>query len=762
MKKMKWTMLLAVLLAALLPCAAFAAAGDANIARYEDLRDKYEDGVYNGACVCGDTLYMLGGEHVFTYHIGDADITALEYQMPDVGENEGINIVKLFSDGERLYALYTLSYYGEDAYGIRDVGIYPLEVGEDGLTFGEPQAVDYEDLMASYGSEYSYFIQVNSACYVDGYLMLYVYRDNGEEAVYAMDIESGEGRFIEDLERPRLISAYKDDRLLIETYDYGTDTCSLLLYDPESDSITEACPPIEANEMFRGLVYSQESGRLFYMHSGYVMAVEDFDFENAQEVAELSALYYSDTCGMLLPGDYYVYSDFEGTAIRATDPDALPDTRLVIRGAGYSDAAMAAYYSFGNTHGDVAVVLDSGYYPRSEIIESMMSRDSSIDIYMMSVNSEAYDALYSRGYLVEMDNEAIVSEVKEMYPAIQDAVTRDGEIVAIPVDVYSWTMGLDYEGFEKIGIAREDVPDNWPDFLDLLPELPELLPEEGNVRIFPEYMTQQQARMELFNTIMDAWRIHQMAMGREASYNEPELIELFDKVMALDYEALGLPEEDDDDEAVAYRMYSSGQDRDYILIETSTGCTIGNFYSDNEPALLSVIPGEPGDLPLRLSVAFINPFSEHVDIAQEFLAVLMENMSNRTLYNLSDKLNEPIRDRYSEQSLAEWQKNLEEQQAALEEADPVDKPAIEEYIADIEQTLIDIDRYGWDIPARDIEWYRAHEDALIVERFDFLSAADDDGELSDLAEQFMAGKVSPADFLKEVDRKVRMRALEGN
>ena len=763
MKKMKWIALLALVLAALLPCAALAARGDAIIARSDDMREKYQDNAY-GACVGGDTLYFYGSEHIFTYHIGDADLTAVKYELPEAGEDEYCSIQRLFSDGEDLYALCSVSYYRDDTSGVSSVEIFPVEIGEDEARFGDPVEVNPDDLTVSYGGEGSYFIQINDGCYVDGWLMLYVYDDEGWGTIYALDTESGEGSFIEDVEEVRCITPYDDSRLLIETYDYNSELCEFLIYDPESESLSSACPPVKENHNFPGLAYSRETGRVFYMANGYVNAVEDFDFENPQQVAELSTLYYVDSSGLLLPGDYYVYANYDGTVIRSTDPDAMPETRIVVQGGGYSDSIMASYYSFGNTHGDAVVVLDQEYYPSDKIIESMMSRDSSVDVYMMSLDSEAYDALYNRGYMVELDNPEIVSAVEKMYPAVQDALTRDGDVVAVPVNLYGWTIGFDYDGFEKLGIAREDVPESWLELLDLLPELADKLPEDGKIRLFREYMTQSMVRNELISGIMEAWRTHQTAIGEEVSYGAPELLELFEKVMALDLEAMGIPEDDEDnEEGYSYRIYGADDpDREYTLIETSVGCTIGNFYSSAKPALLSVIPGEPGELPLQMSVAFVNPFSQNVELAQEFLVELMNNMENRTAYSLSDELNEPVRNRYSIQAIEEYQRDLEEQREKLETADPVDKPAIEEYIQSIEQVIEDVDRYSWDISEEEIAWYRAHADRLVVQRFDFLNAADDDGELSDLAEQFFAGRVSPADFLKEVDRKVSMRAREGN
>ena len=302
MKKIQWIALLALALTALLPCAALAAAGDANIARNEAMYEKYDDGAY-GACVCGDTLYFYGNRHIYTYHIGDADLTALDLELPETAENQYRNVQRLFSDGERIYLMCTLERYGDDGYGLVGAELYPVEIDGEQVTLGEPLALNTDKLTSTYGGDEAYFIQINDVCYVGGYLMMYVYDDNGNEAIYALDIETGEGSYIEDLERVRCITAYADDQLLIGAYDYNTGTFEFQLYDPQAESLTAACPPIEADSRMSGLVYSAESERLFFMSGGYVKAVTDFDFENAEEVAELSSIYYGENGGMLLPGD---------------------------------------------------------------------------------------------------------------------------------------------------------------------------------------------------------------------------------------------------------------------------------------------------------------------------------------------------------------------------------------------------------------------------------------------------------------------------
>ena len=60
MRKITWTALLALLLAAMLSSAALAAQGDANIALQEQISEDYDDYIMS-SCVAGGALYLDGG-----------------------------------------------------------------------------------------------------------------------------------------------------------------------------------------------------------------------------------------------------------------------------------------------------------------------------------------------------------------------------------------------------------------------------------------------------------------------------------------------------------------------------------------------------------------------------------------------------------------------------------------------------------------------------------------------------------------------------
>ena len=752
MKRNVWTVLLALVLAAILPCTALAAPGSMNIARGDELRDTYGDSV-RGGCVLDDALYLYGSEHLFAYRVGDAEVTAIELEFPELEEDERRDLECVFSDGEGLWAL--CSRYEFDG-----------EVDDARATFGEEpmEDADFGDFVEDYGDD-SHLAQINNACYVDGWLMLRVFDAEGDTQVYALEMESGDGFYIDGPEGISCITPYEDGELLIETFDFEEWAVGFYLYDPEEDVAESVSDPVPMDGDVSGngledLVYSAESGKLFYLSGGNVMAMEGFDVANATPVVDLPSNIHGEggSVGLLLPGDYFVTVSSSVTAIRSTDPDAAPTKRLVVDGTTFADAINAAYYNFTNSHSDVSVVLANSYFEGADLIEKMMYQDSSVDIFALMVNSEAFDALYSRGFMMELDDTALTSAVAQMYPTFQDALMRDGKLVAVPMDVIGRTQGFDYDAFEEIGIAREDVPTSWREFLEMLPELADRLPEDESVSVFDSFETQEWLRRALFNQILNSWSSQETAAGEELCYDNPELAELLQLVLDADFDALGVSEESDDGGYVDYDT-----NKRVLFTYDNAGCALGNMTEGTwTPTPLRAREDLDACIPLNVTAMFVNPYSKNQEEAQDFLVEVINNLNAATLYNLSDEYSEPVRDAQREKDIEDARAQIDAMKARLEKADPLDAPAMEEEIANAEEHLADMEKNVWLISAENIEWYRSHADALAAQHYNYLDANDDNSELSDLLEQVMAGRMDVGNFLKQIDRKVHMRATEGN
>lgn len=748
----------AVLALAPLPRVALAVSGDANVASYANLMEKYGD-YARGGCALDDALYLYGQSHLFAWRPGDSDVTALELALPEADEGEERALVRVASDGEGLWALCTLSELDDGDKSLLGAELWPLEIDGGAARFGDAVELDIDELTWEENGE-SAFVQVNDACWVGGYLMLYVYDPYFEPAVYAVDAEDGSGWYVDDLSDAGDVEgiAAFGDRLLIEATDYSAHAMQFFLYDPESDALESACAPVPmaqgADEPYGGFACNAQSGQLFYLAGGHLMAAEDFDFANAETLSELSMAFYDLRGSMLLSSGRYVCVSNSITCVRPIETGAPVRAQLVIQDPGSSDAVTAAFYGFGSARGDVAVAINRESWDVSHMVEAMMNRDDSRDIFVLPASDEAYGALFERGFMARLDDAAITSAVARMYPAVQAAIARGGDVMAVPVSAYGWLPALDYEGFERIGIARADVPDTWLGLLELLPRLPAMLPKDGSVHIFSEYSDVDTVRNEIITQILECWRTQFNAAGMEPRYDDPELAELLNMALTLDYEALGLSDYGEEYE------FDNEDGKSCVLFKSSAGCTLGGFSGEGEPALLRAKSDLEPCIPLQVSVAFVNPYSKQRDLAQAFLVELLNDLAPEASYNLSDAQSEPLRDSRAKESLDRASARVEELRTMLASAEAVDAPAIEDEIAAGEREIEALEAKSWRISAESIAWYRAHAAYLTVDRYNYLNAAEG-GELSGMIQQLLAGRTDTSSFLKEADRMVRMRQAEG-
>ena len=61
-----------------------------------------------------------------------------------------------------------------------------------------------------------------------------------------------------------------------------------------------------------------------------------------------------------------------------------------------------------------------------------------MDVFALCTADAAYSALFERGYMAELTDSAPIAQmVQAMYPAIQNAVCKEGEVYALPVEMHT-------------------------------------------------------------------------------------------------------------------------------------------------------------------------------------------------------------------------------------------------------------------------------------------------------------------------------------
>ncbi len=750
----KLCMILALLFA--LSCLpALAATGDVVLGRDE------ENSIYfSRAFTDGETLYMAAYDRLYTWHVGDAAMAEYTFALENDMNVDQV-ILPFLCDGQ-LYAIVLRTSYSEHTE-FEGATLYALTLGEDNvIAFEELRSVEWDNLVEYYDRD-AYAMQPDAIIAMDGVAYLRHYNSQYDNVVSALELDSGRMEQVDALDNAADLTTYRDGKLLVEQYSYQqSDVARLFAYAPASDDLELLADlKIEPYSPLMGLAYDPSTDAIYCVKGGEICPIDIDTGEAGEGVTDMPVEGYSAAgAACVLDGGYYALCA-DGAVIRNLDPGERAAVRLKICDYNYSDAVNKAYNRFTAKHPDVSLVLSRDYNEANGLIENMMNRDDSVDIYTLWCADAKFDALFKRGYMMELDSEAVDALAQSMYPSLRDSVSQGGKLVCVPVNLSAWGMGVNEAALEKLGKTIEDVPDNWWDFLDFVKSLEDAISGEEKLSFFYPGITAKDARSLLFYSVFESYQSYVNAIDNNMGYNTPLLHGLIDKVDALDYMALGCAEDqDEEDGAVGYRDYSVAEDQ-LVVFETNTSCAIGGYVSDFTPIWMGLDADTRAPLLLDTTVAFINPFTRHPDEAQAFMDELVESLPDATRYNLDPSLNEPIRGAQNEQYLEEARESLEKARAELESAEAADAQMLEENVRNNEEAVRWYENYGWDVAQKSIDWYRAHADDAMIAPVNWLYA-DESGEASDLIYQYYQGLIGVDEMLKGIDHKVQMMVLEGN
>ncbi len=753
----------ALLLAALimLGAGACAADGDVLLGRDEDGSVEY---YFQYVFSDGETLYMAGYGDLSTYHVGDEDLQDYEYILPEdtAGNNYDVRYLPFISEGA-LYAVVLYTRY-EDYSEFERAALCALTLDAEGrAAVEEKMPLDWENLVEYYDQS-SYATVPDGILAVGGKLLMRCYDSQGNYVIQELDLQTGKIAPAEDLKDIVSMTPYGEDEVLLQQFSYDASGLTrFLVYDPAGES-TRLLGEFETEDYnaFQGVVYDAQTDSAYCTKGGEICPLDLASGKVGEGIADMPLEYYGGGA-CFLQGGYYAFAS-EGVAVRSLNPDRKAAGRLKIFDSSWSETVNSAYYRFSNAHGDVRTVLSRDYSDAGNVIENMMNRDSNVDIYVLRTSGE-YDAVYNRGYMMELDGaENVKAFADSAYPSVRDALSYDGHVVAVPVDVYGSAMGVNRAALERIGLQLSDVPSNWMDFLDFLNTLSGRLGEESGVTLFYAGPTADDMRNQLFYMIFESYQNYVNAFDPTIGYNTELLRGLMARLEAVDFVALGYPREEsaEGEDIMRFRYGVEMSEESAELFQIGVGCTFGSFYgAEITPILLSMDADTPAVLSLETTMAFVNPYTQNPQAALEFMNELAADMSDGVKYCLVPTLDTPIRGEYNEKYLQELRDQVADFQAQLAEADAEEKQELEELLRDSESALQEFEQGGWDISRESIDWYRAHDDNLVLARENWLYS-ENSGEAWDLISEYQSGQITADEMLAGIDKKAQMMLLEGN
>lgn len=392
--------------------------------------------------------------------------------------------------------------------------------------------------------------------------------------------------------------------------------------------------------------------------------------------------------------------------VAALQPGAATENALTVQTDG-RDWVGSVARRLGQEQG-IEVEVSSRYLSYGELSQAMLTGSDEFDVYVTSLNWPDYDALYDKGYLVPLEDEELKAWAARVYPGMAEAFTRDGDLVAIPVEINVCGEAYNPRVTQALGIT--EIPTTWRDFFHLLAQLSHS--DLGDYFVLDPYEPNLKKTM-LYWFLGKALFASQQLEDTRGFFNTPEMRATLEEFEQINFDAFPQGWEDGDDYTKDVLFSSNILNCDWYYWYQ------GVYHSDAIVMPLSVQPGQPGFLYASMCVAIINPHSRHPQAARLLLKALWADLPETMQANL----------------LADWDTPLW--------AEPLEEGKPPEYL----------------ISPEDLAVYQSYAPLVRIDHDDGLGF---DGEdlLVDLASRYLAGNLTAGEFLDTLDERWSMMLLE--
>lgn len=392
--------------------------------------------------------------------------------------------------------------------------------------------------------------------------------------------------------------------------------------------------------------------------------------------------------------------------VAALQPGAATENALTVQTDG-RDWVGSVARRLGQEQG-IEVEVSSRYLSYGELSQAMLTGSDEFDVYVTPLSWPDYDALYDKGYLVPLEDEELKAWAARVYPGMAEAFTRDGDLVAIPVEIDIEGMTYNPRVTQALGIS--ELPTTMREFFHLLAQLSHS--DLGDYFVLDPYEPNLKKTM-LYWFLGKALFASQQLEDTRGFFNTPEMRATLEEFEQINFDAFPQGWEDGDDYTKDVLFSSNILNCDWYYWYQ------GVYHSDAIVMPLSVQPGQPGFLYASMYVAIINPHTRHPQAARLLLKALWADLPETMQANL----------------LADWDTPLW--------AEPLEEGKPPEYL----------------ISPEDLAVYQSYAPLVRIDHDDGLGF---DGEdlLVDLASRYLAGNLTAGEFLDTLDERWSMMLLE--
>jgi len=315
------------------------------------------------------------------------------------------------------------------------------------------------------------------------------------------------------------------------------------------------------------------------------------------------------------------------------------------------------------------------------LMNRIVTRDQQADLYIMNVDT-VFLQMKRKGYCANLsDREAIVSAAEALHPIIRNAVSSDGAVCALPLNLYAWGWDVGTSVMEDMGLTQEELPQT-------MEELCAFITRWNNewVLEYPDYSPVEDwtnLRERLLHDILDAYLRACHAKGQRVDFLSEDFTRLMD--------ALGQMRCDKID-----RLLSDGEYRKGLFHDSRV--MVGNFSAasqkdDRQYWPMTLLPGDEPIMQTGLEVLFVNPAGENIPLAKQFVEAVLATQDEVHRHSVYTTCVAPVENPDDEKERDELTKAIEAAQAEMETAAPDRQIYLREELKWLQGNLEQLDPY---------------------------------------------------------------------
>lgn len=418
--------------------------------------------------------------------------------------------------------------------------------------------------------------------------------------------------------------------------------------------------------------------------------------------------------------------------IRNTHSDTKPRSIVLQQPYGRSEN----YQAFLTTHPEISLLFegDPSGTPEEQFIEDMTTRNSFIDIYLLT-DINLLTTINEKAYGVDMSTDVeIGSVVADLYNPWRNLFEQNGAIFTMPQSLFVTMLGYNTEFFEKFGF---EIPTTYDELLalaqvwlnDYADDYPEVYfnPFENGIELIP---------------ILRRYADECTGNDHEIVYHQPTMITTLQDYLDI---------------SNAYKEYRFSGRYDLYAFNVIDVPYVGqNAYMPLtvEPENQPVISGAD----VELAYFVINPYSTHQADSLAFIRSTVNAWSDMEKVLLQKSAAKPVQRSDYACEKATIERDLNALRTRLSASDAVGAATLQAQIEDKTAELNTCEDRRWDITQAGVDWYQSVVDRIVMSKLNPLTVLM--GKQADIFEQFLHGDIDAQRFTKLIDEKIRSIYLE--